>query len=253
MSSTQALQGKNILITREKSQANEFASLIKEYGGNPIKVPLLHITCRKQETVEEINAKLPSFEWIFFTSAHGVTCFFETYGSRHYFPKIKFATVGHKTEVALKKYGYEATFIPSTYNAQVMSEEFFAYYPNANHILLIRGNISRKLLVNELTKKEIDFDTLVVYDTSAFLSMKAMLLHVLTAEQVDYLTFTSPSTVRAFMEMVQGHPQLSDFLQMPAVCIGTTTEKAAIEYQFKHTFVPHMFTIESMVETMIDL
>lgn len=247
------LKGKKILVTREKAQAATFETLIEKYNGTAVCVPLLQIKCRtKSHENVQILEKIDAFNWIFFTSAHGVNCFFNEFASVT-FTQTNFATVGHKTASALKEHGYHAAFIPSTYNAEVMAKEFFEKYSNANHILLVRGNLSRKLLVTELTKRKLNFNTLIVYDTVYYRSMKTRLLNVLVKENLDYITFTSPSTVKAFIEMIENHPNYDDFLQIPTVCIGTTTEKTANEFDFKQTFTPKMFTIDSMVETMIHL
>src|SRR5699024_9756823 len=215
-----SLKGKKILVTREESQAKQFSDIIEQHDGIPVEVPLLKIHCREVEK----NIPLNDFDWIFFTSAHGVDCFFKT--------------VDHKTEKALKKYDYKATFIPSTYNAEVMAKEFFNTYPNANHILLVRGNLSREILVTELKERQLTFETVVVYDTMDNIEMKESLLAVLREEDIDFLTFTSPSTVKAFMKMVRDESCLNKILQLPCVCIGTTTEKIAHKQQFTQTIVP---------------
>src|SRR5690625_1113715 len=141
-----SLQGRKVLVTREKTQARQFSDLVEKSNGVPIEVPLLSVQCR---TINN-EVKLEQFSWIFFTSAHGVDCFFKQIGHKDHIKHIQFATVGHKTELALKQYGYKAAFIPSTYNAWAMAKEFFEQYPLANNILLVRGNLSRKLLVEEL-------------------------------------------------------------------------------------------------------
>ena len=243
-----SLKGKKILVTREESQAKQFSDMIEQYDGISVEVPLLKIHCREVEK----NIPLNDFDWIFFTSAHGVDCFFKKYTGYKFERKHQFATVGHKTEKALKKYGYKATFIPSTYNAEVMAKEFFNTYPNANHILLVRGNLSREILVTELKERQLTFETVVVYDTMDNIEMKESLLAVLREEDIDFLTFTSPSTVKAFMKMVRDESCLNKILQLPCVCIGTTTEKIAHKQQFTQTIVPQTFTIENMVESMID-
>ena len=245
-----SLQNKTVLVTREKSQAAKFSSLIKQASGNPIEVPLLSIRCREKN--KQTRKKLSNFKWIFFTSAHGVHCFFNTFPNNEYNKNIEFATVGHKTETALKEYGYEATFIPSTYNADVMAKEFFELYPDANHILLVRGNLSRKLLVEEFTRRNLAFESIIVYDTFSYLEQKDTLLQVLKTSRIDFLTFTSPSTVRTFIELTKDLPFLDKIRTIPCVCIGTTTEKEALHYQFTTTIVPNMFTIEKMVESMIE-
>src|SRR5690625_1421596 len=245
-----SLQNKTVLVTREKSQAAKFSSLIKQASGNPIEVPLLSI--RRREKNKQNRKKLSNFKWIIFTSAHGVHCFFNTFPNNEYNKNIEFATVGHKTETALKEYGYEATFIPSTYNADVMAKEFFELYPDVNHILLVRVNLSRKLLVEELRKGNLTFEKFVVYVPTLLLKKMDTLHQVFKTYQIDFLTFTSTSTVRTFMELTKELPCLEKVLDIPCVCIGTTTEKEALLYQFTTTIVPNRFTIEKMVESMIE-
>ncbi|MEI3612876.1 uroporphyrinogen-III synthase [Pseudogracilibacillus sp. SO30301A] len=242
----QSLQGKKILVTREASQAKQFSDLITNSGGVPIEVPLLSIRCLEQ-TNNNIN--IDQFTWIFFTSAHGVNCFFNQFSNEN-FEDIKFATVGHKTEKALKSFGFEAEFIPSTYNADVMAKEFFETYPDVNDVLLVRGNISRKLLVKELSERNLGFNTCVVYETAYNLEMKDKLIRVIQEKNIDLLTFTSPSTVKAFMKIMEDHPNIQDIFLIPCACIGTTTEQTAKKFGFTTTIVPNTFTIESMVERM---
>ncbi len=245
-----SLSGKKILVTREASQSKQFSAIIKQAQGLPIEVPLLKIECRKEI---DHRLELSDYNWIFFTSAHGVRCFFQAYAhNKATLTRTYFATVGHKTENALKEVGFKADFIPSTYNAEVMAKEFFALYPDANNILLVRGNLSRKLLVEELTRRRLIFDTTVLYDTIPYKDHKAVLLNKLENETIDFLTFTSPSTVKTFMEMVEQEPIRNKVVHIPCVCIGTTTEKTAQSFSFSKTIVPITFTIESMVESMIE-
>lgn len=245
----QSLQGKKIVVTREASQAASFSLAIKEVGGIPVSVPLLKITCRDHFLPKDA---LLENEWIFFTSAHGVRCFMRSHSYAKQFSQMKIATVGHKTEAALKQYGLQATFIPSTYNAEVMAEEFFQKYPEANDILLVRGNISRPVLVEEFTKRKIRFKKLVVYDNQANMQMQQTLIDTLAKMEIDFLTFTSPSAVHTFVSLLDNQAILPTALQLVAVCIGTTTEKAAKAVGFRQTITPDTFTTEAMITKMIE-
>lgn len=237
-----------MLITRESSQAEAFSQLIIHHGGIPIEIPMIKITCRKKL---EQSFDLSHLQWIFFTSAHGVRCFFANV-EKHLFSNVKFATVGHKTEQVLRTFGYEAAFIPSVYDAETMAQEFFSLFPDANDILLVRGNISRRTLIDVLNEKNIRFSTVEVYDTVPNLAAKSQLINVLQKNIPDFLTFTSPSTIDTFVELIENEASLSFVRSLPTVCIGTTTEKRANEKGFTHTLVPDTFTIDSMVEKMLD-
>src|SRR5699024_7743237 len=64
---------------------------------------------------------------------------------------------------------------------------------------------------------------------------------------VDFISFTSPSTVEAFAQATNKNGNL---LQIPAVCIGTTTATSAENIGFKTIIVPKIFTIESMLKAL---
>src|SRR5699024_10948211 len=112
---------------------------------------------------------------------------------------INIAVVGHKTENALKKYGVTADFTPTVYNAVAMSEEFLKKHPFANHILLIRGNLSRNVLPNYFTEKQLDFENLVVYETVDNKQIKSTLIIIFEHEPINNIIYMSFSKVKNFM------------------------------------------------------
>src|SRR5690625_7966242 len=91
------LAHKQILVTREATQAKEFNQMIEDMSGKVLSAPLLKIN---PITFKEIH--LDDFNWIFFTSANGVDCFLNQLEDTHFLETINIAVVGHKTENALK-------------------------------------------------------------------------------------------------------------------------------------------------------
>lgn len=241
------LRYQRILVTRETSQADVFSQRIKAYDGIPVKVPLLNINCIPFEQA----LKLSAYEWIFFTSANGVKCFFErVLNKNEVINTCKIAVVGKKTEQALNKYGYHANFIPSMYNANVMANEFLRTYTNPGRILLVRGNRSRNVLPKVLATHHVNYDSLEVYRTTKNDMMKDELNKQLLEGCIHFITFMSPSAVDAFIDMVDPNIWNQIKNQIVSVCIGTTTEKRAHEKEILHTIIPHEFTIEGMIKRM---
>lgn len=237
-----SLHQNKVLITREKTQAKAFAKLIKDNDGIPIEVPLLKIEC--QSTNIEIDK---AYQWIFFTSANGVNCFFEQYKLPH---GVKIAAVGLKTKIAIEEHGYTVAFMPSTFNAETMAEEFLEKeHPFTSSILLIRGNRSRKVLPQVFKANGLSFDLLEVYKTSFNRDHKETLNRIIEEGNIDFLTFTSPSTIQAFTELLSPS-NLERVKTIVCVCIGTTTGNKADEMGFQHTLIPDEFTIEGMVRHM---
>lgn len=249
---TTSLLNRKILVTREASQAKKFSKMIAQFGGVPIEVPLLDIHCLKNIAYEPLWNRLDSYNWLFFTSANGVACFFQELDERkqtiHLQETFKIAAVGHKTEEALKVRNISADFIPSVYDADTMSAEFLARYPEEQGpILLIRGTRSRDVLPKVFAENGIIFDALEIYETVTNMKLDSTLQETMYKESFDFITFTSPSCIQAFIEMGG-----TKYLHSSTVisCIGTTTEKKARQVGFTNIIVPRIFTIEGMIESM---
>ncbi|WP_010531139.1 uroporphyrinogen-III synthase [Lentibacillus jeotgali] len=245
------LKNKRILITREEKQAKDFARKILQFGGIPVEVPLLKISCKRDEGIKELSQSPELFRWLFFTSANGVHCFFQLLKEEginyNFLTGSKFAAVGCKTAHALENYGFQADFIPSTYSAEAMTHEFFVAYSRIEEpVLVIRGNKSRDILPCWLKEKGTRFETVEVYETGARFSKKDELNAILEQDNLDVLTFTSPSSIDAFMEMKEEQIRYLP----PIVCIGTTTKDRASEWGLTHLLVPEEFTIDGMMTIM---
>lgn len=240
-----SLHEKKILITREEHQAKAFSHKVLAYDGIPVEVPLLKISCKDLRENKRIFANVNRYEWVFFTSANGVNCFFQLAKSYQITNPIlknkRLAAVGHKTEEALKEFGYTCDFIPTTYNADTMASEFLSGYTVSGPILLVRGNRSRDVLPTVFSTHGITYDAALVYEIAYNYQMTDRLNTVLRENTFDFITFTSPSTVEAFVEMATIHHEAT------CVCIGTTTQRRARELGFTSILTPDEFTIDGML------
>src|SRR5699024_6575504 len=136
--------------------------------------------------------------------------------------------------------------------AVAMSEEFLKKHPFANHILLIRGNLSRNVLPNYFTEKQLDFENLVVYETVANKQIKSTLNNIFETETVDYITFMSPSTIRSLLELVD-RKYHAEALVIHVSCIGTTTEKIVLCDRFWYVSLLRQFIADCMLAKMVAL
>ncbi|GAB3797153.1 uroporphyrinogen-III synthase [Virgibacillus kimchii] len=243
-----SLHGKRILVTREEKQGRQFAAKIRQYGGVPIEVPLLQISCKDHQENITFFKQLANYKWIFFTSSNGVHCFFKLADSyqidTQFLKTVTLAAVGHKTGDALKNHGFNAAFIPSVYNAEVMAKEFFQVYNDVSPVLIVRGSKSLDILPAAFESRSIKYDAMEVYETGSRMDMKSRLNDTLNTGEIDFITFTSPSSVEAYRAMAQVN------LEVPVVCIGTTTEKRAKQLDFQSILVPEEFTIDGMIHRL---
>src|SRR5699024_5548265 len=159
----------------------------------------------------------------------------------------RIAAVGSKTAKALEKHGCTVHFSTNTFHAEAMAREFFQKYTSSRPVLFVRGNRSRRELINSFLVNQIRFYCLQVYKTMQNQSIKSELNRQLKQHQFDFLTFTSQSTVDSFIQLTE---EAHRFLDQPIVCICPTTKKRAKEHGFANIFVPEQYTIEGMIDTM---
>lgn len=241
------LQNKRILVTREEQAAKQFSKKIAAAGGNALLAPLLQINCLSDTNQTGASILKSKYDWVFFTSKNGVDCFMKQAESKEILSSARIATVGPKTAQAVERYPFSVDFIPSTYNAEVMAAEFLRTYSEEGSVLFVRGKIASTILLDAFTKAGRTFDCLEVYDTVTNEAIKPVLQTILQEKSIDYLTFTSPSTVNAFVQLVD---EFHLYKHIPVVCIGTTTEKQARNHGFLQTIIPEHFTTEGMIEVM---
>ncbi|WP_407272635.1 uroporphyrinogen-III synthase [Radiobacillus sp. PE A8.2] len=251
------LFGKRILVTRSKEQSKAFADKLMEAGAIPLVAPLLIFQARNSEKNTALLQQLDTFSWLFFTSANGVKFFFEhveRVQMEAMLSHLHIAVVGKKTEQMLKHYGYEAAFIPNSFQGSQMVSEFLQTYGSEQTILLVCGNKSRNEIPDQLKQARVFFRKLIMYDTLINEITTVQLTDYIKTGMIDVYTFTSPSTIAAFEEMTASIPAYIDVIkqQKLCLCIGTTTKDKATQAGFKQLRVPDEFTIDGMIETLHD-
>lgn len=70
-----ALAGKIVLITRAQHQARQMSAAVKEEGGIPLEIPLLHMEGVSQQRFQDVSQQLYLYDWVIFTSKNGVSFF----------------------------------------------------------------------------------------------------------------------------------------------------------------------------------
>lgn len=241
------LKRRRILVTRNEPKATAFAEKIEQRNGIALVAPLIEIVSTVKQEQVAIIRNIQRYEWIVFTSANGVDFFMERLLSEVGNTQLKncrIAAVGSKTNQALQNWKLEADFIPSIYNADTMAEEFLIHMEPQGPILLVQGERSRTILNDAFKKQLIPTDSIQIYTTITHQAAQGKLQELLLSEKIDYITFASPSTVDAFINLTEDS---SLYKSRKVVCIGTTTEERAQTVGFSNTITPKTFTIEGML------
>jgi uroporphyrinogen III methyltransferase / synthase len=252
------LLGKKILITRPRQQASRFAALLREHGAEPIEVPTIQIAPpRSWEALDCAVANIHSYDWLIFTSVHGVQAFAERWeGRQRPYTELggrKVCAIGPATAKELEMRGIRVDVIPNEYRAEAVVESLAAFPMAGRRILIPRAAVARDVLPRALVSRGATVDVVEAYRTvMPSDGLEPDTRRLLEQHAVDVATFTSSSTVTNFARLV-GEADLSQLLRGAVIaCIGPITADTAQTYGLTPTIIPHEYTIPAFAQAIVD-
>ena len=275
---TKPLFGKRILVTRARAQASEFADLLETNGAEVIQFPTIEIRPLNLDSMylQSIN----EYDWVIFTSVNAVEIFYKHLQAEgkdvRAFGGTKICAVGPKTVAALNDIGIRPDFVPLHSRGSTIAAEMADVY--GKKILLPRAKIAAAALPEGLHERGAHVDDVPLYDTvkvrpvikddySDYQDKKGFPLspgnHLnhgnhrsieadLLNGRIDFVTFTSSSTVTNFLEMFPTHTPADLLKSVQVAVIGPETQKTAIAHGVQVDIVAKQATIENLVEAIID-
>lgn len=247
------LTGKRVLITRARSQVEEFSTLLEDYGAEVIAFPTIEIAPPGDwRPMDQAIKKLDTYDWVIFTSVNGVRSFTQRLRDKNVnmaaLEGKKICAIGPRTQRELEKMGLTVTFIPSEYRAEGVVEGLRAQGIRGKKILLPRAWEARRILPDALRAAGGVVDEVEAYRAVRPIQGKNSLEAILE-KGVDVVVFTSSSTVRNFMGL------LSDKTVMNGVkvaVIGPVTGETARNYGLEPSIAPSEYTIQGLAEAMVE-
>jgi uroporphyrinogen III methyltransferase/synthase len=252
------LLGKKILITRARQQASRFAALLREYGADPVEMPTIQIVPPSSwEPLDRSIADIRSYDWLIFTSVHGVQAFFERFEVQQRsltdLQGHKICAIGPATAEALQTRGVPVDVMPSEYRAEAVVEALSDLPLEGSRMLIPRAAVARDVLPRALTARGAHVDVVEAYRTVLpATDLEADTWRLLEQQAIDVVTFTSPSTVTNFARLT-GEANLSQLLREAVVaCIGPITADTARSHGLTPMIVPHEYTIPALARAIVE-
>ncbi len=191
---------------------------------NEIYFHLPMIEIKPLDDYKEFDSNLTSIEkisWIVFTSRYGVEYFFKRFNSLGFdsrnLNEIKIAVIGNSTNNKLSEFGLNADLIPEDESSTGLLREFSKLNIENEKIFIPRSDLSDKGMTQKLQEFGAEVTASVAYK-----NVMPDDLPDINFDHFDQIFFTSPSTVRNFINRY-GLP--SDKLDIR--CIGDVTYKEA--------------------------
>jgi uroporphyrinogen III methyltransferase/synthase len=240
-----------VLITRPRAQSASFGSALQMAGFEPVYFPVIEI--RPADDLSALDAALAEigkYAWVVLTSVNGVEIVAGKMKEERKFSAVKFAAVGKKTAEALRRHGIEPFFVPEEFTGEQIVPGLGDL--RGKWVLLPRAEIARKQLPEAIVAAGGVAHEIAIYRTLPA-QVDAKGLAALRAG-VDWITFTSPSTVQNFAQVCRQNGL--DPLSLPGnpkiACIGPVTEQAARYEGFEVAVTAAEYTIEGLIAVISD-
>ena len=249
------LLGKGVVVTRSREQASDLVRLLSDQGACCYEFPAIAIAPLADPTpVRQTIARLFDFDWVVFTSANGVKCFFTELAAlgldSRAFAGIKLAAIGPATAATLAEHGLTADFVPERFVAESVVEGLLALGVNGAKVLIPRAREAREVLPEKLTEAGADVTVLPVYDTKPADQDPDEILEALASGAIHYVTFTSSSTVKNFFAKIPPEA-LKAASGVKTACIGPVTAATLGRYGFTPDITAESFTIEALAQAIL--
>lgn len=243
-----------MVVTRSRSQASRLTQHLASLGAECIEIPVISIA-EPSDHFQSMDAgieKLPSYDWVVFTSQNGVDCFFrrlyEKGGDARLLGHAKIACIGPATDLALRQYGVHADCLPKEYRAEGLLEALAPEVEKGTKIFLPRAKVAREILVDGLRDMGADVDVAEAYCTVCEEESRKKLNDLLDKGSVDIITLTSSSTVHNLIAMAPD--KLDAIRRCMLACIGPITADACRSYGLTPGVVSDVYTIDGLTEAI---
>jgi uroporphyrinogen III methyltransferase/synthase len=165
---------------------------------------------------------------------------------------VKIAAIGVKTAEALKNNQLLVDLIPDESVAEGLLEKLSRSDIQGKRFLIPRAREAREILPLELERRGGVVDVVEAYRTVRPERGVDRIIDLLRQRKIDVATFTSASTVRNLMEMVNGHDVRSLMEGVVIACIGSITQQTVEEYGLAVQVMPKETTVTRLVEAVVD-
>ncbi len=251
------LLGKGVVVTRAREQASSLLRLLEDSGACCYEFPSIAI--RSMPEYSRLHAafeRLDSYDWLIFTSVNGVRIFWKELracglDSRR-LGGCSVAAIGPATAEALQKNGITPDFVPRRYVAEEVVQGLREQGVTGARILIPRAEQAREVLPEALQAAGAEVDVLPIYTTQPAEASGTEILERIAEGRVQFITFTSSSTVSNFFQLVSpGDLQAFVPGKVKLACIGPITGRTLESFGFQVDLQPEEYTIPALVQCLI--
>lgn len=228
--------------------------MLEAAGATVVHLPLIQIDDPLSwDAADEALDQLKTFDTIVFTSTNAVDQWIERGKKRGIPPALettRIFAVGSATARRLQQHGLRVDLTPEKYSAKGLLQVLDTNL-RGRRILLPRGDLAQEELPRDLRARGAEVKEAIVYRTSPAAVQSSGWVERIQRNEIDFITFASPSAVQQFvewvgkerLETVQGH--------FRAASLGPTTSAALREHGFEVAVEAAPSTLAALTSALV--
>lgn len=251
------LFGRRVVVTRTQEQAAEFSQRLGELGAEVLEIPCIKTAPpTRLGDIADAMLELNSYDWLVFTSANGVTTFFDYFFKAHQDMRdlggARIAAVGPATAARLRELHLQVDLMPEEALAVKVAAAFKKFETIENlRICLLRAEVANPELPKALEALGAIVDDIAVYKTVAETEDANGAGARLLETGADWITFTSASTVEHFHARFDLPKLLKKFPSLQVATIGPETTKALAALNLKPRTEAKVHTTDGLLAELV--
>jgi uroporphyrinogen III methyltransferase/synthase len=251
------LFGQRIVVTRRTEQAGSFAQRLAELGADVLEVPTIKITTPiEKDAIVDCLLELNSYDWLVFTSANGVTSFFDIFFRRFQDLRdiggARIAAVGPATAAKLRELHLQVDLTPEEFTGRKIAETFKKYQDIENvKMCLLRAEVANRELPDALQELGAIVDDIAIYKTVPETEDHGGACEHLLTDGADWVTFTSSSTVEHFHTRFDLPKLMKKFPNLKLASIGPETSKTILALGLKPAVEAKNHTTDGLIAALL--
>ena len=244
------LHGRRVVVTRARAQASGLARTLRELGADVVELPAIRIEPRTESpAVRDAVARLGDYSLVCLTSPNGVHLLFEAMQAAGHDARAlagaTVAAIGPGTARALAARGIAADVVPDRFVAEALVEALAEIEVEGRKVMVARAADARDVLPDALRERGAEVDVVPLYETVREQPEES---EIERAQEADYVTFTSSSTVTNLLEA------LGDRFPKSAriVSIGPVTSETARTAGLEVAVEAEQHDIDGLLDALLE-
>lgn len=247
------LFGRRIVVTRTAGSAGELSERLRELGAEVILMPAIAIVPVEGTVLRDAIAKMDAMDWIIFTSRNAADLFWDTLRAlgrdARALATVKVAAIGPGTSDALLARGIAVDVLPERFVAEGLVDALRERGDlNDARVMYVAAEGARDVLPAGLVELGAAVEVVRAYRAVPDGAGASALRDRLAEGTVDLVTFTSASSVRAYVDAVGAELAV----RAPAATIGPATSEAARAAGLTVAVEATTSTIPGLVQALVD-